>query len=207
MRIKCESHFLNQNNLINQKSNSALKTDKLENVNSFPVSFSSTKHTSQLCDKNGNNLLMIAPVIGIHGITNRSGHSFQAGLPQNQYNAFGDWIRGNKSSNFSKSNRSTNSQLHPSPVKSAITLVGSLTNENISSAGNCVKKRLKMEGDDEETILSKDSRVNNLSSGTLGNSQDSSTAQLNIVASIRKRVKISFVKETLSDGKIPSDKS
>ncbi|XP_051158741.1 putative uncharacterized protein DDB_G0285119 [Leptopilina boulardi] len=209
MRIKCESHFLSQNN--NQKS--ILKTDKLlnESVNSFPlVSFSSaTRHTSQICDKNGNNLLMIAP-LNHNRSNNNNNNSFQnSGHSQNNYNnnnnsnTFTDWIRGQKITNFTKSNRSSINSNNSQLVK----IIGNLQNEN------CMKKRLKIEDDNEESsILPLDSRINNnnnnnnLPTSRLVNSQNSSLNNI-VTNSVRKRVKISFVKETLSDGNLSSDKS
>ncbi|XP_043475226.1 uncharacterized protein LOC122506885 [Leptopilina heterotoma] len=189
MKIKCESQFLNQNNT-NQKS--ILKSDS---GNSF-----SRHQTTQICDKNGNNLLMIAPVIGV--INRSANNSFQtSGL---SYNSFGDWIRaGNKSGNYQKLGKipqNTSSQFNSTIIPSAKSEI----------SGNPLKKRLKIEGEDEEQILTIDSRLNNLTAVRLANSQDSpSSTQLNIVtSSIRKRVKISFVKETLSDvNNISSDKS
>lgn len=195
MKIKCESQFLNQNTSVNQKSIS-----KSDTGNSF------SRQTTQICDKNGNNLLMIAPTV--IGVINRSANSsFQtSGLSYNTSSSFGDWIRaGNKSGNYQKLpkiSQNTSSQL----LHSTITIPAKSENNSL----NPLKKRLKIEGEaDEEQILPLDSRLNNLSGVRLVNSQDSPSTQLNIVtSSIRKRVKISFVKETLSDAtNISSDKS
>ena len=200
MRIKCEPQFVTQNNVITcQKSSSIIKNDKTQNEggNSFPGSYNSTRHGSQICDKNGNNLLMIAPVI--HGLSNRSGQSLQSGLSQNQFTSFGDgWIRGNRSNNFLKSNR-INLNSHSTTIKNSMTLVSNSTN------GSGGLKRLKMEGEDEESgsiLKNKDSRGNNLSSmtssGSLSNLQgpSSSASQLSSISSVRKRARILFGKES-----------
>lgn len=64
VRIKCESHLNNQNSTYHLKPNVAfLKQEKLSNENShvFRVNYATQRHSSHTCDKNGSNLLMIAP--------------------------------------------------------------------------------------------------------------------------------------------------
>lgn len=207
MRIKCDPQFAAQNNMINcQKSSTIIKNDKTqdESGNSYPGRYNSPRHGSQICDKNGNNLLMIAPVI--HGLSNRSGQSLQTGHAQNHFTAFSDaWIRGNRSANHFKLNR-----INSNTIKNSMTLVSNVTN------GNSGLKRLKVEGEDEESgrvLQIKDSRGNNLSSitssGSASNTQDlssSSASQSSTISSVRKRAKISFGKESISDARNSGDR-
>ena len=168
-----------------------------------------SRHSSQICDKNGNNLLMIAPVIGLHGLSNRSSQSSQIGHVQSQYNTFGDnWVRGSKSNTYFKSNR-----MHSNPIsnfnvtKSSVPPINNLTN------GIGGQKRMKMEGDDEGSgpvSESKDVRGNiSSSTGPLANSQcpsSSSASQLSALPTVKKQMKLSFGDKGVSDAKSSGDR-
>ncbi|XP_029046081.1 uncharacterized protein LOC114877551 isoform X1 [Osmia bicornis bicornis] len=182
VRIKCEPNF-NQNSTIYHTKSSILKQEKQMNENhgyrtsgiiQYPVS-------QVVCDKNGNNLLMIAP--NGHGIPNKRSVTplTQNPLPPVVIN--NGSIRGSSNgprpSTFPKS-----PQVSGQGISSSITCpsTGSVTNNVPTVNGNvpnCGQKRLKIEKEDDES----------------GQNRECKVLPVHNVP-MRKRVKMTFVKDS-----------
>ncbi|KZC11191.1 PREDICTED: uncharacterized protein LOC107189279 [Dufourea novaeangliae] len=196
VRIKCEPSFNSQNSTIytNKPSMNFLKQEKhiTDNHNGYRTSFSAQKQLHPVshvaCDKNGNNLLMIAP--GGHSVTaamnKRSMTPSSIGqnaLPTGALTN-GSMIRPPRSSTFPKSPQInvqavTNSNILTNcPANTALSNMSTVN----GSVPNCGQKRLKMEREDEEqSVQGKDcktlpSPVHNVP--------------------VRKRAKVAFIKDS-----------
>ncbi|XP_078053745.1 helix loop helix protein 3B isoform X2 [Augochlora pura] len=195
VRIKCEPTFNAQNSTgyPSKPSVTYLKQEKhgTENHNTYRTSFPVQKQIQHAvshitCDKNGNNLLMIAP----------SGHNISSGV--NKKNAPPSSIGQNSFSPVSMANgglirppRPTNFPKSPQIGVQAVTGSNILTNcsssstlsNNVATANgsvpSCGQKRLKIEREDEEQP---------------GQGKDCKT--LSSSGPIRKRVKVAFVKDS-----------
>ncbi|XP_066596627.1 neurogenic differentiation factor 1 isoform X2 [Prorops nasuta] len=178
VRIKCEPQF-NQNSASYQQKNNLLffKQEKAnaENSSSFKVSnFLGQKHSSHpashvVCDKNGNNLLMIAPTnMNISSSLQSKTNVMVPSTTSQPHFSSNDLGRGsmihgsaNRGPSFPKSPQipsTTNSNL--SNGLPGLSLVANISGSGNASVTNCGQKRLKLEREDEEqSNLSKDCRA------------------------------------------------
>ncbi|XP_017875388.1 uncharacterized protein LOC108622190 isoform X2 [Ceratina calcarata] len=196
VRIKCEPNFNTQNSThYHTKSTVAyLKQEKQmnENVHGYRTSFAGQKQVQHsishvVCDKNGNNLLMIAP----------SGHSGSNDVkrsvtPQNQLpnlmnNASIRPQTCSRPSNFPKSPQINSHVVTSSSLLtncSSSTSTTSNTSGINGSASSCGQKRLKLEKEEEEQS-GQSRECRNLTTSVHG-------------VPVRKRVKVTFVKDSNS---------
>ncbi|KAL6447924.1 hypothetical protein ACFW04_000177 [Cataglyphis niger] len=179
VRIKCESHLNNQNQSHYNVS---------ENSHVFRINYSAQRHNA--CDKNGSNLLMIAPTgLNVTIPTGKRCVTPSVIVTQGNFhsNNNGNLIRspsGGRSSNFPKSPQiSSNTNVISNGSSSSLTSHTPVTNGIGSSGSNCAQKRFKIEQDEEEQA-SKDCRV-------------PPPPPAHSIP-IRKRVKVAFVKESSS---------
>ncbi|CAK9814924.1 T-cell acute lymphocytic leukemia protein 1 [Anthophora quadrimaculata] len=204
VRIKCEPNFTTQTSTAYHTKSTVtyLKQEKQMNENhAYRTSFPGQKQLQHpishvVCDKNGNNLLMIAPPG--HSIQNSvskrsvtpSTVAAQNPLPSNTLNN-GSLTRspaGARASNFPKS-----PQINVQVVTSSSILTNCSSSVSVTSnasiisgsAGNCGQKRLKIEKEEEEqsSVQSRDCKT--LPSPVHG-------------VPMRKRVKVTFVKDSNS---------
>ncbi|XP_011703774.1 PREDICTED: uncharacterized protein LOC105459439 isoform X2 [Wasmannia auropunctata] len=193
VRIKCESHSNSQNSAIYHVKPTVafLKQEKLSNENShvFRVNYAAQRHSSHACDKNGSNLLMIAPS-GLNATISAGKRCVTPSIVVTQgnfhSNSNGNLIRSpssGRSSSFPKSPQlSSNTSIVPNGSSSSLTSTTSVANGIGSSGSNCPQKRFKIEREEEDQA-SRDCRappppVHNVP--------------------VRKRVKVAFVKDTSS---------
>ncbi|XP_050465168.1 uncharacterized protein LOC126858725 isoform X1 [Cataglyphis hispanica] len=192
VRIKCESHLNNQNPITYHAKSAVafLKQEKQnvsENSHVFRINYSAQRHNA--CDKNGSNLLMIAPTgLNVTIPTGKRCVTPSVIVTQGNFhsNNNGNLIRspsGGRSSNFPKSPQiSSNTNVISNGSSSSLTSHTSVTNGIGSSGSNCAQKRFKIERDEEEQA-SRDCRVPPPPAHSIP---------------IRKRVKVAFVKESSS---------
>lgn len=201
VRVKCESHSNNQNSttVFHAKPTiTFLKQEKQqtpENAHVFRVNYSTQRHNPHVanCERNGSNLLMIAPT-GLGMIAASIGKRCvtpSVVVTQGSFhsNSNGSLIR---SSSSGRSSSYPKSPQIPSNVvsgsggsSSSLTNSTSITNGVSTSSGggsSCGQKRFKVEQEEETT--SKDCRV----------PPPPPTHSM----PVRKRVKISFVKDSSS---------
>ncbi|XP_018397156.1 PREDICTED: uncharacterized protein LOC108775324 [Cyphomyrmex costatus] len=194
VRIKCESHLNNQNSTYHLKPNVAfLKQEKLSNENShvFRVNYAMQRHSSHTCDKNGSNLLMIAPS-GLNTTISGGKRCVTPSIVVTQGNSLfhsnsnGNLIRsssGGRSSSFPKSPQvSSNTNIVPNGSSSSLTGNTPITNGIGSSGSNCAQKRFKIEREEEDQA-SRDCRI--------------PPPPVHNVP-VRKRVKVAFIKDSSS---------
>ncbi|XP_012535786.1 uncharacterized protein LOC105836358 [Monomorium pharaonis] len=193
VRIKCESHLNNQISATYhvKPAITFLKQEKLSNENShvFRGNYVAQKHSTHACDKNGSNLLMIAPS-GLNTAISAGKRCVTPSIVVTQgnfhSNSNGNIIRSpssGRSSSFPKSPQvSANTNLVPNGSSSSLTGNTSVANGIGSSGSNCAQKRFKVEREEEDQA-SRDCRappppVHNIP--------------------VRKRVKIAFIKDSSS---------
>ncbi|XP_076289965.1 helix loop helix protein 3B [Lasioglossum baleicum] len=198
VRIKCEPPFNAQNSSSypSKPSVTYLKQEKHINENhntyrtSFPVQKQVQHSVSHLtCDKNGNNLLMIAPSGHNISSTMNKRNVTPSTIGQSTFSSGpltnGALIRPPRPSTFSKSPQITVQTVTGSNILTNCSSSSALSNNVVSVNGsvpNCGQKRLKIERDDEEQP---------------GQGKDCKTLPSsghNVPA--RKRVKVTFVKDS-----------
>ncbi|CAL7950076.1 unnamed protein product [Xylocopa violacea] len=205
VRIKCEPNFSSQNSTAYHAKSTVpyLKQEKQMNENhAYRINYSAQKQLQHpishvVCDKNGNNLLMIAPTGGhnVANTVNKRSITPSTAAAQNP-------LPSNTSSNGSLSRSATGPRVSTYPKSpqinvQVITSTNILTNCSSSvpvtsnsstvngSASNCGQKRLKVEKEEEEQSSSQ--------------SRDSKTLPSSVHGvPMRKRVKVTFVKDSNS---------
>ncbi|XP_014478755.1 PREDICTED: uncharacterized protein LOC106746558 isoform X1 [Dinoponera quadriceps] len=193
VRIKCESHLSGQNSAAyHTKSTVAYLKQEKQNPDGphvFRVNYTAQRHSSQhvTCEKNGSNLLMIAPTgLSVSAAGKRcvtpavvvSQGSFHS-------NGNGNLIRSpvsGRTSGFPKSPQvSSGTSMAPNGSSSSLTGSAPVTNGVGSSGSNCGQKRFKIEREEEEQGASRDCRAPPLPAHSVP---------------VRKRVKVTFVKDS-----------
>lgn len=192
VRIKCESHLNNQNPIAYHAKPAIafLKQEKQnmsENSHVFRINYSAQRHNA--CDKNGSNLLMIAPNgLNVTIPTGKRCVTPSVIVTQGNFhsNNNGNLIRSpssGRSSNFPKSPQiSSNTSVISNGSSSSLTSHTPVTNGIGSSGSNCAQKRFKIERDEEEQAP-RDCRVPPPPAHSIP---------------VRKRVKVAFVKDSSS---------
>nr|XP_012137407.1 PREDICTED: uncharacterized protein LOC100875037 isoform X2 [Megachile rotundata] len=189
VRIKCEPTF-NQNSAIYHAKSSLLKQEKQVNENhAYRTNFSGQtllQHPGSqvVCDKNGNNLLMIAP--NGHGIPNKRSVTPSTPNPLAPALNNGSLSRSSnvRPSSFPKSPQVNGQVITSSSILTNCSSTGTSTSNTSTVNGNvpnCAQKRLKIEKEDEESAQSRECKV--LPSHNVP---------------MRKRVKVAFVKDSNS---------
>ncbi|GAB1860965.1 T-cell acute lymphocytic leukemia protein 1 [Camponotus japonicus] len=190
VRIKCESHLNNQNLITYHAKSTFLKQEKhnvSDNSHVFRVNYSAQRHNVP-CDKNGSNLLMIAPTgLNIAIPTGKRCVTPSAIVTQSNFhsNNNGNLIRSpssGRSSNFPKSPQISNTSVISNGSSSSLSNHTPITNGIGSSGPNCAQKRFKIEREEEEQAP-RDCRV--------------PPPPVHSVP-VRKRVKVAFGKDSSS---------
>ncbi|XP_017762956.1 PREDICTED: uncharacterized protein LOC108552801 [Eufriesea mexicana] len=206
VQIKCEPNYNTQNSTGYQPKSTTpyLKQEKpISENHAYRTSFNSQAQLQHpishvVCDKNGNNLLMIAPPG--HSVSNPvckrsitpSTAVAQNALPSSALSN-GSLTRspaGQRSSTFPKSPQINVQVVTSSSImtncSSSVSVTSSSSSTISGSVANCAQKRLKIEKEEEEQQLSGQSRdCKALSSSVHG-------------VPARKRVKVTFVKDSSS---------
>nr|XP_031831501.1 uncharacterized protein LOC116426549 isoform X2 [Nomia melanderi] len=198
VRIKCEPAFNTQNSTVysNKPSVAFLKQEKhiSENHNAYRTNFTVQKQTQHpvshmACDKNGNNLLMIAPSVHNMSASMNKRSVTPSAIVQNTFPpgtlTNGSLIRPPRPTTFPKS-----PQINVQTVNSSNILTNCSSNTNLSnnvatvngSMSNCGQKRLKIEREDDEH------------SNQVKDCKTLSSSAHNVP--VRKRVKVTFVKDS-----------
>ncbi|XP_015598106.1 uncharacterized protein LOC107269117 isoform X2 [Cephus cinctus] len=204
VRIKCEPHFVIQNSTSFQSKGSSTyfkqeKTKDTEATSGYKVNCtiqrSVQNSTSQLgCDRNGNNLLMIAPTHSTDVVSSKQNLSLVSGT-QTHFSTGSLSNNGNHLRSPDSVNRQQTATFPRSPqigpaqsvsTHSCTSSTGGVSNSNGVGSGSCGQKRLKVEKDEEEVVTSSQNRECKV------------PPPPSHVVPIRKRVRIAFVKETNS---------